>query len=72
MSQIYIFITSILLIAYYIKIYIKARKSPKRYKLALINLFDDGIDGFGQLVGFCLVHILYVGSWFIWSIFFAW
>jgi uncharacterized membrane protein len=64
----YIVATTILMIIYYFRLWLKGRKIQGSTKFAIINLFDNGIDGFGELIGFCLYHILYCVGLFIWII----
>ena len=62
---IYIAVTSIALLAYYIRLWIKSLGAPGN-KFPLVNLFNNGIPGAGELVAFIFVHIIYTISWITW------
>ena len=64
----YIIATTILMIVYYFRLWLKGRKIKGATKFAILNLFDNGVEGFGQFIGFCLYNILYCIGLFIWII----
>jgi hypothetical protein len=64
----YITVTTILMIVYYFRLWLKGRKIKGETKFAMLNLFNNGIEGFGKFVAFCFYHILYCIGLIIWLI----
>lgn len=53
-------VATMLYLAYIVYLYVHSRKVKyKTYKFFFLNLFDDGINGFGHLLAFLLVTIIY-------------
>ena len=52
-------IATALFLIWNLYLYIKYRKVPKRYKFFLLNIFDNGIPGFGVAIAYALFTVLY-------------
>ena len=65
-KNIYLIITSILMLCYYVRLWLRSSQAVGKSYFSIINLFNEGIDGAGHLVGFIFVHIMYLVSWFVW------
>ena len=54
------------MLCYYARLWVRSYSAPKTTKFIITNLFNDGINGAGHLVGFIFAHIMYLVSWFVW------